>query len=316
MQGHQIALRDGAFTKCRTDKLEHFLEDAVPARMHDPLNLLNQDYSEKTIRKFKRIFSDYHIEEGAPLYDLGDLYYLRDRLVNWASPFCNAQYYSGPMSNPLLLGDLFRFSFSIPYEFRRNEIFHYLGIKHCAPECLNVPFANQEWNKNIGIALKNIGVNESIQPATSFKSHRDFPNVASPYVTSVKVEYFNALKECMTDLANKHQNDLSEFMDVQKFTKQIKDIVNPTFRDLYCGQGVYSDLIVREYGTDIFSINNRPDIIKDLDDRISRPLAVAVSDTDKHETTKETYESILEKHEKSIASFVRETQSHQETLQK
>ncbi len=313
MQGHQLALRDGAFTNCRTNTLDNFLEDAILARMHDPYEILNKEFSNKTHQEYKNIFSDYHINEGAPLHDLGDLYNLRDRLLNWASIMCNSQYYSGPLSNPLLLGDIIKYSFSIPYEFRTHEVFHYLGIKHCAPKITNIPFAEQKWNDNLGNVLKKLGIDDPLIPSLPYKSHKDFPNISHPFMSTIKIDYFNELKDTAVDLCNKHKKDLQEYMLVDKFTKKLKNTPNPQFRDLFCGLGVYSDLILREYKEDIFNRKNKLDVAKDLASRISRPTSIAVSKTNtSEEKIVKNYEILIERHEKSIASLVKEIQLLQE----
>ena len=313
MQGHQLALRDGAFTNCRTNTLDNFLEDAIHARMHDPYEILNPEFSNKTRQEYKNIFSDYHIKEGAPLHDLGDLYNLRDRLLNWASVMCNSQYYSGPLSNPLLLGDTIKYSFSIPYEFRTHEVFHYLGIKYCAPEITNIPFAEQKWNDNLGNVLKKLGLDDHFIPRIPYKSHKDFPNIAHPFMSTIKIDYFNSLKDTVVDLCNEHKSDLQEYMLVDKFITKLKNTPNPQFRDLFCGLGIYSDLILREYKEDIFNRKNKLDVAKDLELRISRPVSVAVNTTKAQEgKIEKDYEELIERHEKSIASLVKKIQLIQE----
>jgi hypothetical protein len=303
-RGHLNLLRSGgSFKKCRTDSLAHFLIDSLEARMHDPLGVLSQEWLDRVRAIYSGYFEGYAADEGAPLSALGELYYFRDRNLNFVSLFCNSDYYSGPVSNPLLLGDLARFSFSVPDEVSRYELFHYYKIKLGIPDCLSVPFANQTWDPGIILAAKRLGDRDKVAVVPPFRSHRDFPNVANPYVSAIKVDYMNAMKNCMSEFAVEHRQALEEFMRVDVFLEKLQIIRMPSFRDLYCALGIYSDLIVREYGAALFNRKSQPEIIADLESRISPNPSFSFSKNDRGDTN-ETYEDIIRAHGAMLGSGV------------
>jgi hypothetical protein len=107
----------------------------------------------------------------------------------------------------------------------------------------------------------------------------------------------------MSEFAVEHRQALEEFMRVDVFLEKLQIIRMPSFRDLYCALGIYSDLIVREYGAALFNRKSQPEIIADVESRISPNPSIFFSKNARGDTS-ETYEEIICAHERSIASLV------------
>jgi len=308
--GHQLILRPGAYKDCRVSSFEDFVEDATVARLHDPMCLLHDEYEERIRSDFAETFRRYK-DEGAPLTELGDLYLLRDRLLNWAAVMNNADYYSGPLTNPLLLPEVFRFAFSLPTKVRSCEIPHYVWMRSCNPGLPGIPFADDAWKPGLFHKLSEIGMpaDREERPVIAYQSHSAFPNLSNPLISSTRVQYFRVLRPVMAQLLEGQKGRVSEYLDANRLGELLAEEWDPTFRELYCMMGIYGDLLLRAYGKSLFHRDTNAHIAEELQDR-SKSTSAAKSGfraTDPHDTN-DRYEDALLRHELCVAALVREVQ--------
>jgi hypothetical protein len=308
--GHQLVLRPGAYQGCRTTSLAEFIEDATVARFHDPWSLLRDEHRDHIRSDFARTFTRYE-EEGAPLCELGDLFLLRDRLLNWAAVVNNADYYSGPLTNPLLLPEVFRFAFSLPLEVRGLEVPNFAWMRICEPRFAGIPFADDTWKPALFDKLRELRVDASGQARsiTAYQSDRSFPNLSNPLLPSLKVGSFRMLQPLMRDLLNEHRDGMSEYLDTERLDRILGENLNPVLRELYCMMGVYTDLLLRAYGKALFHRDSNSSIAQELQDRSKSPqrCTVGSSGTDS-ENIVDRYEETITRHELCVATYVREVQ--------
>jgi hypothetical protein len=302
IQGIQSIYRSGKFPNCRLDSYEHFLEDALKT-YRNPLNVVRD--TAKLESEIDALFQE-QLADGAPLEDLGDLWELFERLPSWAAVLSNTHYCSGPITNPLIMGEFCRFAFSIPPKFRRGEVFHFLSLYFNAPELLDCPFAEQVWPENIRELLREIGIDYSQPLPRPYKTHGSFPNLKNPWIPNLKLEYYKALKPFVLDVLEKKKSTFSSLLDMSRLTTFLECTDSPQFIELYPAMGIFSAVILEEYGSDIFDRTQHHEIQKDLESRMKMPTSETNFHTDTQE--KETWEEMLTRHEQSIAELVRAVQ--------
>jgi hypothetical protein len=308
--GHQLTLRPGAYKNCRQSSFEAFVEDATIARFHDPLSVLRGVYLERIQSDFAQTFCRYR-EEGAALTEFGDLHLLRDRLQNWAAVFNNADYYSGPLTNPLLLPEVLRFAFSMPAEARSLEMPHYVWMKFCDARLPGIPFADDAWKPRLFHKLSALGM--SVDPGErtviAYQSHGSFPDLANPLIPSLKLSYFHALRPVMRGLLKEQKDRVSEYLDVKRLDDLLTEHRDPTLGELYCTMGVYADLLLRAYGKALFRRSESSAVAEELRDRSKGALAhgTTVEEGNRQGVT-DQHENALMQHELCVAALVRETQ--------
>ncbi len=308
--GHQLTLRPGAYKDCRVTSFQEFVEDATVARYHDPLSLLRDRYRERIRSDFARRFDSYK-EEGAPLIEFGDLHLLRDRLLNWAAVINNADYFSGPLTNPLLLPEVLRFSFSLPPDVRSLEIPHFMWMRSCDPRLPGIPFADDAWDPGLCHKLSELGIpaHQEGRPVIAYQSHSSFPNLSNPLVPSVKLEYFHVLRPLMREILKEEKGRISEYLDVNRLDGILAEDRDPALRELYCIMGIYTDLLFHAYGKALFDRNASADIAEELRDRsksiLTRKTGLGTVDP---QGEIDHYEDALLRHELCAAALVREIQ--------
>ena len=268
-QGIQSIYRSGKFPNCRLDAYEHFLEDALKT-YHNPLSVVRDTTNLES--QIDALFQE-QLADGAPLEDLGDLWELFERLPSWAAVMSNTHYCSGPITNPLIMGEFCRFAFSIPHQFRRGEVFHFLSLYFNAPELLSCPFAEQVWPKNIRELLTEIGINYDHPLPRPYQSHHSFPNLKNPWIPNLKKEYYKALKPFVLDVLQKKKSSFSSLLDMDRLFAFLKSTDSPKFIELYPAMGIFSAVILEEYGSNIFDRTQHIDIQKDLESRMQMPTS-------------------------------------------
>lgn len=303
IQEHQSAYRRGRFANCRIDSFENFLTDAHKT-YHNPLNcLLDKAVLQKQVEDF---FTE-HLHAGAPLDTMGDLHKLFDRLPCWAAVLSNSDYCSGPITNPIIMGEFARFSFSMPDEFRRNEIFHFLCIYLLHPELLQLPFAEQTWPPTIRETMNTLGIQHKHPLPKPYRTHPSFPNLQSPWIPNVKLEYDKALRPFVQEVLARPGSPFPDLLNVPRILKFLGKTDSPNFLELYSIMGIYSSVIMEEYGSNLFDRTQHAEIQKDLTSRMDIPESSAA--TDPNSTEAEIWKEMLSQHEDSIAALVRELQA-------
>jgi len=302
VQGHQNALRYGRFSKCRLDTFENFMEDAL----HSFSNPLGIALDTSNIEKEIQDFFEEQYQAGAPIEDLGDLHYLFERNPSWVAVLSNMDYCSGPISNPLMMSEMFRIAFNLPVSYRKNELFHFLSLYFNAPALLDCPFAEQVWPMELQKALQEIGLKYEGKFPKPYKSHKSFPNLKNPWIPNIKLDYFNAMKPFALDVLDRHKSYFSNLLDVDAFKAFLQETKNPGLVALYCSMGMYSALMLREYGSELFDRSMHEEIQKDLESRMKPAETESAMNITKEE--QEHWEPMLTRHERSIAELVREIQ--------
>jgi hypothetical protein len=303
IQGHQSAYRRGRFSNCRIDSFENFLTD-IQKTYPNPLNsVLDKSALEKEV---EHLFNKF-LNEGAPLESMGDLSRIFDRIHSWTAVLSNTDYCSGPVSNPIIMGEFARFSFRIPHQHRRNEIFHFLCIYLFNPELLQIPFAEQTWPPTIRESMKALGIEYKYPFPKPYRTHQSFPNLQSPWIPNVKLEYYKALRPFVLEVLSRPSSVFKDLLDVPGILRFLKETDSPNFLELYTIMGIYSSAIMEEYGSNLFDRTQHTEIQKDLTARMDIPESSTAADPNSPEA--EVWKDMISKHEDSIAALVREVQS-------
>lgn len=300
LTGHQNALRDNYFSRCPTNNLSAFIESIQGQHFHDPVKLLRNGIRDAFFEGYRAIFRSY-AEEGAPIQDLGDLYMMRERNGNWVSAMCLGATLAGPVCNPLLLGDVFRFVFSLPNHIRTEELYHFFLMHLSMPALLRIPFCNDQWTDELRDRLKGIAEVPVVAP---YRSHRAFPSASNPYVSSAKMEYFQRMKPPMRDMLQKHDSFLADYLDMDQARNALRESTDVLLPEMICVMGLYTTLLLLEYGADLFHQQREREIADELDKRVRRTVTIQAGAT----TREGKYEDILERHEESIAALVKDIQ--------
>lgn len=271
--GHQTGLRPGSFERCDLSSFDSFLRDACSVRTHDPLRVQVPVVRSRNLELYKEFFVALR-DQGVPVAELPDQYYLRQRMPSWASVFINSDHYSGPQLSPLITAITYRFILSVPKKVRDYEIFHLMGIALHEPRLIDVPFGNQAWRPGIQKAVDDLGLGVKVRPRIPYRSHRSFPNLANPYISNIKISYAEGLRPVVTDLMKRHRGYFSRFLDLERLEECGKAIRGLNFPQLYVLLGIYGSVLLKEYGMSLYDINDRASVVTDLKDRIEKGGAV------------------------------------------
>jgi hypothetical protein len=100
------------------------------------------------------------------------------------------------------------------------------------------------------------------------------------------------------DLARRHRGHVDSLFDVDEFTETREGLISPDFRTLYATMGVYSAVLLQEYGDAVFDHTVRAALIEDLSQRLAvSPSAIAPD---------AGWPDLLERHERAMAELMRE----------
>jgi hypothetical protein len=296
-QGHELGLRAGRFADAGIKNINEFADSAINT-WRDPVAVVRSPAAKRgSLRMF---FEEAHAS-GVSIENLGDLYSVFERLPSWAAVMSLADYCGGAISNPLLEGGVIRFAFSIPAQFRRAEVFHYLALARCSPNMLAVPFAEQVWPRQLPQVLSELGVDFVGVPP--YRSSPHFPNVKNPYISNVKLDLFEVLKPIVAEFIQKHCDYFDEIIDVQKFIEQQRSVSNPSFIYLYACLGIYSAVLIEEYGAALFDLTQQADVILDLQARMDAARQQGYGENTA--MGDQVWPEIVERHERAIAGLVR-----------
>jgi hypothetical protein len=298
-QGHELGLRAGRFAKCRTASLEQFVEDAL-GTWSDPLGVGRATAELRS--ELRALFEEEHAR-GTPVEDLGDAYAVFHRLPDWAGVINAVDYCSGPISNPLLERRAVELAFSVPARFRRGELFHYLTLLHAFPPFLDVPFADQKWPPGLADRLLELGIDAAPRTPPPYRSRPFFPNLRNPYVPNFKLIYYRRMRPLMLLLLDKHRDFFEPLLDVEKLAERLRGVDDPSFQHLYVSLGVYSAILLREYGGNLFDRTRRADVVTDLQEKLDE-TAEAVGDEER--SGDRVWLDLLERHERALAELMRE----------
>lgn len=301
--GHQ-SIRDAWFLPCPSDSLDGFCSALFSRHFHDPLCLLGPEVRKPFQEAFAGIFRPWHQSEGAPLDVLAELFALRERHVRWVAVISTGAYTGSPVSNPLMHERLYRRTLSLPVNYRHQELYHYMMTATAAPELVAVPFADQQWP---GRLRELLGAAFDVPMTVPFRSSRHFPSLSNPYLPPRKLAYYEMLKPFMLFLAEKHRDFLEPHLSMERIRMAMAPNPQVLVPELLCGMGLYTALLVAEFGTALFrrSENRQIAALLDGETRGKGPEAVDAR------SPREVLGEALEAHEKSIAAFVRETQSRE-----
>ena len=305
IQGHQNALRPGRFSRSRVDSINNFLEDSIKS-FSDVLKILRK--FEFLTNEVRRFFFDLY-ENGALVENLGDLHYIFDRNPNWVAVMSSTDYCSGLTVNPLMIGEIFKFSLSSPLEHRKSELFHFLSMAWTNPALTEIPFADQAWSDDLPSVLQQIGWPDQPKIATPYKTRKHFPNLGNRWISNVKLDLLHHLHIVLHDLLLKHQSSIDQVIDFEEFIRITKEKKTPNFLELYRILGIYGAVIILEYGVSIFDLRAQPDVIADFGERMKHARNRSDDDgvlTDSPETREKAYQDSLSRHEASLAAFMRE----------
>ena len=264
VSGHQNALRDNYYGACKTGSLDEFLKDVLRHHFHDPMALLNPAVRPAFLRSYQEIFSRYH-DEGVPVADLGDLYMLRQRNAYWVGTMCQTASLGGPICNPLLHDRAFRLVFSLPAEVRQTEMFHFVATHWGSPSLVAIPFANDNWRPSLKEKLQGILDVPQVAP---YRSHANFPNMSNPFLSSSKLIYYQGLKPVMAQLLEEQAAFAKEYLDVKKARAILESRANPGLTEMLTVMGLYSTLLLKNYGRALFSRRQRDALIEDMRARL------------------------------------------------
>jgi len=311
VQGHQNALRPGRYSWDCSQNIEEFLKFADGKWFNDPLNLLvsNSDIKQVSSEFFSTMF-----QEGARIEDLGDLFYLFDRNPNWVAVISAADYLCSAITNPLMADGLFRFIFQFDSKLRSIELFHFLALYINAPEWVDIPFADDQWSEKTFAWVRQSGLTMSGlrgRPTAAYKSHPSFPNAANPYITNIKLTYYNGLKEIAKDILAKNKQEISQYMHVDVLKNLLCSDEPLSFQKLYTAMGVISSLLMIEYGDAIFRRSAHADIRHDLFDRLESACAPVLGgkNAPKMDELDNRCLALLDLNERAIEALVRERQN-------
>ena len=301
--GHQ-SIRDAWFLPCPTDTLDGFCAGLFSRHFHDPLCLLGPQVRKPFQEAFAGIFRPWHQREGVPLNALAELFALRERHIRWVAVISNGAYTGSPVSNPLMHERLYRLTLSLPVAYRHQELYHYMMTATAAPDLVAVPFADQQWP---GKLRELLGAAFDVPVTVPFRSSRHFPSLSNPYLPPRKLAYYEMLKPFMLSLVEKHRDFLEPHLSTERIRMALAPNAEVLVPELVCGMGLYTALLAAEFGMALFRRSENRQIAAFLDGetRGNGPGAVDAR------TPQEALTEALEAHEKSIAAFVRETQSRE-----
>jgi hypothetical protein len=83
---------------------------------------------------------DEHLEQGLALRDLPDVFYLSERLANWAGPSHRVYDYVNDLTSPLWEPALLPHALALPADDREHELFHLRLLEVLAPGLAQIPF--------------------------------------------------------------------------------------------------------------------------------------------------------------------------------
>ncbi|NTT85903.1 adenine nucleotide alpha hydrolase family protein [Tabrizicola fusiformis] len=110
----------------------------------DPLGLLKPAAKEALFEDARSYFRK-HLDIGVPYGDLPDVFYFQNRLPNWLGTTRQVQAFTGSDVLPLGVSAMCELAFSATVEERDIDLIHYRMIQRCAPELIDIPFANATW---------------------------------------------------------------------------------------------------------------------------------------------------------------------------
>jgi asparagine synthase len=143
-QGGEVSRNDyGIGPPTAPDLLEQILRHVVPRW---PRSLMNNEGHE-LVRAFVRDWIDRHLHLGGRSADLTDLFYLLERMPNWAAP--SQMYYEqrNDTISPLWFSRLIPHQLALAAGDRRRSLFHLALLSALAPDLARLEFAgvNPPW---------------------------------------------------------------------------------------------------------------------------------------------------------------------------
>lgn len=302
-QGHELGLRAGRFATAPTTDIDTFVKTSIKSWSNPVAVVRDPDRNYGALAGF---FHDGY-SAGAPVEDLGDLHYMSDRRPAWAAVISILDYCGGKISNPLVEGGVVRFAFSVPAQFRRTEAFHYLALRRTAPEIVNLPFADQSWSAALLSYLEDLGV-KGIDPSPRpYKGSKHYPNERNPYVNNVKIDMFDVLKPIVNEMILENRQFFEEMIDVDRFIERQASEKIPNFQYLYAALGIYSAVLMKQYGVAIFDRERQKGVIEDLQGRMDFARGRGFGAVNSLPET--LWPDIVERHERAIAGLAREIYS-------
>lgn len=104
-----------------------------------PAPILNRE-GEDLVRQWLRRWTHDQVDCGANLDDLLDLFYLLERMANWAGPSLGVAEYAEDIVSPLWSCRFLPHMFALPRSDRASERFHHDVLSCLAPHLLSIPF--------------------------------------------------------------------------------------------------------------------------------------------------------------------------------
>lgn len=266
--GHQ-GVRDAWFRHCPTTSVKDFGDAMFTKYFHDPLHLLGKSIRSAFMEKYLGMFQDFVEREHAPLDSVAELHALREVQGTWAAAINMATHLSAPMSSPLLHPLVCSLTFALPKDLRSHEAYHFMALYTMARDLLSIPFANQQWSPELRKAFE--GAFEV--PATPpYRSSMHFPAYSNPFLPPVKMAYYNSLKPFMARLAQKHADWLEPALSLKDIEAAMRIKATTSPPEMVCGMGLYTTLLLAEYGPGIFHQETSRSIAAELNDSVQEKV--------------------------------------------
>lgn len=268
--GHQ-GLRDAWFRNCPTDSIKQFGNSMFGMYFHDPLHLQEESRA-AFMERYLGVFERFHKDEQAPLDSVAELHAYREVQGTWAAAINVATRTSAPMSSPLLHSRVCSLTLSMPKRYRKNEAYHFMALRAMAPQLLDIPFANQQWFPDLRETLQGAFDVPVVPP---YKSSMLFPAFGNPFLPPLKMACYSSLKPHALVLAEKHADFLEPHLSLERIRLAMQEKPEIRVPEMVCGMGLYTALLLAEYGLDVFHQDRTRAIAEELNDIVGRRVIVA-----------------------------------------
>jgi hypothetical protein len=146
------------------------LEDVI--NFYDSIKLFNaakflKKEHEELYKGKLRARAYWLIDNGVPLEDCVDLYFVQERLPNWTGYKMRHDGYSSNLINILNNDNLLKLSFQMNYKEREYERTHFEIIRRCDTWLTELHFGAQKWNEGLKKYAGNINISNEGVPIPS-----------------------------------------------------------------------------------------------------------------------------------------------------